>query len=71
MQIKHFMNGGFVVHKLRIAGMSSTFSIWVSPYGTLRDAERFDASGRTYPVPRDSKAWARLDGRAEILASRM
>ena len=68
MQVTRFTNGGFVVHKLYLAGMASRFSIWVSPQGILQDAERIDARGRAYPVARNSMAWARLDGRCQIIA---
>jgi hypothetical protein len=71
MQVSRFTNGGFVVHKLRLAGMASRFSIWVSAQGILQDAERIDRQGRAYPVKRDSMCWARLDGRAQILATQI
>jgi hypothetical protein len=69
MQVSRFTDGGFVVHKLHLDGMASKFSIWISPQGILLDAERIDSRGRAYPVKRNSMAWARLDGRSQILAS--
>lgn len=71
MQVSEFMTGGFVAHKVHLAGMESKFSIWVSQYGILTDAERFDKRGRVYQVKRDSYSWGRLDGRAQIIAADM
>ena len=71
MQVARFTNGGFVVHKLYLDGMASKFSAWVGKYGNLQDAERIDARGRAYPVTRNSKAWARLDGRCQIIAAQL
>lgn len=71
MQVSEFTNGGFVAHKVYLAGMKSKFSIWVNQYGILTDAERYDNRGRAYPVKRDSYSWGRLDGRAQIIAGDM
>ena len=71
MQIAQFTNGGFVVHKLYLDGMASKFSAWVGKHGNLQDAERIDAGGRAYPVARNSMAWARLDGRCQIIAAQV
>lgn len=71
MQVARFTDGGFVVHKLYLDGMASKFSAWVGKYGNLQDAERIDARGRAYPVSRDSMAWARLDGRCQVIASQL
>lgn len=71
MQVFEFMTGGFVAHKVYLAGMKSKFSIWVNRYGILTDAERFDKHGRAYQVERDSYSWGRLDGRAQIIAADM
>lgn len=68
MRVTCFAGGGFVVHKLYLDGMVSRFSAWVDRFGNLQDAERLDARGRTYPVARNSMAWARLDGRCQIIA---
>lgn len=70
-QVSQFTNGGFVVHKLYLDGMESKFSIWVNRYGILTDAERFDKRGRAYSVKRNSAAWMRLDGRAQIIAANL
>lgn len=69
MQVSEFMNGGFVAHKVFLDGMDSKFSIWVSPLGALIDAQRFDRNGKAYGVNHQSRAWARLDGRAQVIAA--
>ena len=71
MQVARFNDGGFAVHRLFLEGMASKFSVWVDRYGSLRDAERFDRRGVAYAVRRGSMAWARLDGRAQILAAQI
>lgn len=68
MQVARFTSGGFVVHKLRLAGLASWFSIWVSEHGILQDAERFDRRGIAYRVPRESMCWGQLQVTADRLA---
>lgn len=68
MQVARFNDGGFVVHRLFINGMSSKFSVWVDRFGKLQDAERFDSRGVAYTVRRGSSAWVRLAERVRVLA---
>jgi len=42
-----FSNGGFVMHKLRIASSDCKFSAWFNRDGELLSAERIDKLGRS------------------------
>ena len=66
MQLAKFEDGSIVAHKVRLDGMASRFSVWADRFGNIRDAERIDSRGRSYPVPRGSTAWGRLESRIEM-----
>ena len=68
MQVTRFHDGGFVVHRLFLDGIASTFSAWVDRFGKLQDAERFDSRGVAYAVRRGSPAWVRLAERVRVMA---
>ena len=51
MQRQTFSTGGFVLHKVRVAGYASHFSAWFDSNGTLVDAEWIDSRGRSRQVP--------------------
>jgi hypothetical protein len=62
MQLVHFPNGGYVVHKAILPLAHGHFSCWFSPDGKMVDAEQF--RGRHYaahPVRRDGKTWQALE----------
>ena len=58
MQIAHFTNGGYVVHKAMIAGIKH--SAWFNKDGVIVDAERIDVKGRSYSIKPGSFAWDEL-----------
>lgn len=63
MRIAYFDQGrrGFVVHRYRVPGLKSHFSVWFSADGYAVDAERIDARGRTFPVTVTSPAWCYIE----------
>ena len=61
MQIRHFSTGGFVAHKYRVPGLRSKFSVWFNRDGFAVEAERIDARGRSFPVPKISPAWRYIE----------
>lgn len=58
MQIQYFSNGGYVAHKLMIAGIKH--SAWFDDCGMLKDAERIDVLGRSTTIKPSSFAWTEL-----------
>ena len=50
IQIQKFTTGGFVAHKMTVAGSPCRFSAWFTAAGVLNDCERIDRAGRAYPV---------------------
>lgn len=63
MQISLFNggHGGFVAHKYRVPGLASRFSVWFNRDGFAIDAQRIDARGRAYSVPRDGATWRYIE----------
>lgn len=45
-----FLNGGYVLHKVRIEGSKCKFSVWCTPDGLVHQAARFDAKARECEV---------------------
>jgi hypothetical protein len=62
MQIKYFTNGGYVAHKVMIAGIKH--SAWFDEFGNIVDAERIDVLGRSTAVKKGSFAWHELQSMA-------
>jgi hypothetical protein len=67
MQVSRFTDGSWVAHRLMFDGIKSRISVWASPQGILRAAERIDGHGRAYPVKRDSMLWGRIQVRCDWL----
>lgn len=72
MQVSKFSDDSVVAHKIRhIAGSPCKFSAWYSAHGTLKDAERIDALGRSYrPTRRQMTALAMRGVSVCIIADR-
>lgn len=61
MQIYFFNTGGFVCHKIVLAGYANHFSAWYDADGNLLDCETLnDRTGQARPVHQNSKARAML-----------
>lgn len=58
MQLKYFSDGGYVAHKVMIAGIKH--SAWFDNCGALKDAVRVDVLGRSVTVKPNSFAWTEL-----------
>ncbi|MEM0353793.1 MAG: hypothetical protein QXM15_04730 [Archaeoglobaceae archaeon] len=61
MQIMTFSEGGFVIHKLRIASSLSKFSVWINGEGKVTDIERIDRQGRSFRVKEKSPKWREIE----------
>ena len=56
-QTQHFPDGSAVQHKRFLSGSNCRFSIWFNADGSVKDAERIDALGRSYePTARQMAA---------------
>lgn len=53
MQIAHFSNGGYVVHKAQYCGRK--YSAWFDASGKLTDAEGFTSAGKSIRVGKTAR----------------
>lgn len=51
IQRQTFSTGGFVLHRVKVAGYASRFSAWFDSNGMLVDAEGIDSRGRSRQIP--------------------
>lgn len=71
LQVSRFTDGGFVVHRLRLDGVASRFSVWCSLGGRIQDAARIDSRGVAYRVNPDSPLWRALESRVKPMADNL
>lgn len=61
-----FSDGGFILHKIKLACVKGKCSAWYDSNGVLIDAERITSRDISFPVKRNGPIWSELENIGKI-----